>query len=105
VRAFNVEGIRSDFASVNSIVVAASATASASVTVNVKPMPPLVTVATTAYELRALPGGTFQFVAVGTVPLGAECGMTLVGAYTQFTGAMITKPLTGGIIAARCRAA
>jgi hypothetical protein len=67
------------------------------------PNPPVLsTIVTIAYELRQYSGGTLRFVQVGTVKLGAPCGVPLVGQYAQFTGAKITKPTTGGIIAARC---
>ena len=70
------------------------------------PMPPtLVTIATTAYELRQYTGGSLRFVAVGTIPLGVPCETPLVGNFTSIEGATITKPLTGGIIAARCKEA
>ncbi len=106
LRASTEAGVDSDLsATVTKTTAAASASATAAVTVNTKPAAPLLTVATTAYELRALKGGTFQFVAVGTVPLGAACGVPLVGTYTQFDGATLTKATQGGIIAARCRAA
>lgn len=104
VRVFNVDTERSALVPVNSMIVAPSVSASASVDVRVRPNPPLVTVATTAYELRLLKNGNLQFVAVGTVPLGAVCDQPLAGAYSSFEGATISKPLTGGIIAARCRA-
>jgi hypothetical protein len=91
---------------VSKLITVATVTADSTVTLFPRPKPPtLVTVAAIAYELQALPGGKFAFVAVGSVPLGANCLETLVGAYTSFVGATITKPLTGGIIAARCRAA
>lgn len=61
-----------------------------------------VTLATVAYELRGYSNGTFRFVQVGTVPLGAQCGADLAGGYASFAGATITKPTTGGIIAAKC---
>lgn len=69
------------------------------------PNPPTnvrVTVAVLAYELRQYSNGTLRFVQVGTVPLGKECGTALVGDYAVFDGATITKPTTGGVIAARC---
>jgi len=67
------------------------------------PRPPvLVTVATTAYELRRLSTGELKFVAVGTVRLRTQCGPRLVGRYAAVTGAKLTKPTHGGIIAAKC---
>lgn len=67
------------------------------------PNPPtLLSIATIAYELREYTGGTMRMVQIGTVPLGAVCGPKLVGQYATFDGATITKPTTGGIIAARC---
>jgi len=69
------------------------------------PNPPtLFTVATIAYELRQYANGTLRFVQVGTVPRDAECGMQLVPGFATFGGARITKPTTGGVIAARCLA-
>jgi hypothetical protein len=67
-----------------------------------KPNPPMFTIATIAYELREYSGGTLRFVQIGTVPLGVQCGNKLVGQYADFTGATITKPVTGGRIAAKC---
>jgi hypothetical protein len=71
-----------------------------------KPNPPVLTVttATTAYELRPGATGVFNFVAVGTVPLKRVCGPRIVGKYAAITGAKLTKPVTGGIIAAKCAA-
>lgn len=66
------------------------------------PLPPVLTIATIAYELREYSGGTLRFVQVGTVPKGVACEGKLVGQYHGFTGAKITKPTTGGIIAAKC---
>lgn len=66
------------------------------------PNPPLLTIATTAYELRRYSNGTLRFVQVGTVPRGAPCGVQLVPGYAAFDGATITQPVGAGIIAARC---
>lgn len=66
------------------------------------PNPPLLSIDTTAYELRLYSNGTLRFVAVGTVPLNAACGPKLAGQYAAFEGAKITKATSGGIIAARC---
>lgn len=69
-----------------------------------KPNPPtLVTVSIVAYELRQYANGTLRFVQVGTVPLRAPCGTFLAGDYAAFSGATITKPTTGGVIAAKCK--
>lgn len=54
-----------------------------------------------AYELRPS-GSAFAFVQVGTVPLGAKCGGKLAGPYAEIQGARITKPLKGGVLAAKC---
>ncbi len=84
----------------------ASATFSDAVTVTTVPNPPsnfAVTIATIAYELREYSGGTLRFVQVGTVPLGVDCpGAKLAGAYRAFGDAKLTRPTTGGIIAAKC---
>lgn len=91
--------------SVQRTLLALSKSFSAGVTVTSPPKPPTgftVTVSTLAYELRQFSNGTLRFVAVGTVPLGKECGIGLAGNYAQFTGATITKPVTGGVIAAKC---
>lgn len=73
------------------------------VVVQPAPNPPvLTTIATTAYELKLYSNGTLRFVSVGTVPLGAACGDHLAGEYAAFADAKVTKPTTGGIIAARC---
>ena len=66
------------------------------------PNPPVLTIATIAYELREYSGGTLRFVQVGTVPKGAQCADKLAGNYYAFAGATITKPTTGGIVAAKC---
>ena len=67
------------------------------------PLPPVLTIATVAYELRQYTGGTLRFVSIGTVPMGVDCpGAKLVGDFRAFDGATITKPTTGGIIAAKC---
>lgn len=66
------------------------------------PNPPVLTIATIAYELREYSGGTLRFVQVGTVPKGVACADKLAGNYYAFSGATITKPTTGGIIAAKC---
>lgn len=69
------------------------------------PNPPtLFTVSTVAYELRQYSNGTLRFVQVGTVPRDAECGLQLVPGFATFDGARITKPTTGGVIAAKCAA-
>ncbi len=68
------------------------------------PAPAGVTLKTStkiAYELRASKSG-YAFVQVGTIPLGAKCGEVLVGPYATVSGAQITKPLKGGVIAAKC---
>lgn len=71
-----------------------------------RPNPPrLVTISTIAYELREYAGGALRFVQVGTVPRGAPCGVSLTPTYAAFDGATITKPTTGGIVAAKCAAA
>ena len=83
----------------------ANASFSDAVTVTTVPNPPAnfaVTIATIAYELREYSGGTLRFVQVGTVPKGVECGGKLAGSYYAFTGAKLTKPTMGGIIAAKC---
>lgn len=83
----------------------ANATFSDAVTVTTVPNPPTnfaVTIATIAYELREYSGGTLRFVQVGTVPKGAQCADKLAGNYYAFAGATITKPTTGGIVAAKC---
>lgn len=66
------------------------------------PRPPVVTIDTIAYELRMYRNNTLRFVAVGTVPLGAECGAPLAGGYATFDSAKLTKATTGGVIAAKC---
>lgn len=105
VTAYTVAGVESALsATANKLIVLPSATASASVTVNTQPKPPILTIATTAFELRQYSNGTLRFVNVGTVPLNVACGQTLVGKYAAFTGARITKPTSGGIIAAKCAA-
>jgi len=67
---------------------------------------PLAVVAKTssriAYELRRKVDGDYQFVSVGTVPLDVLCGKRVVGSYYMVSGAKITKPLAGGVIAAKC---
>lgn len=68
------------------------------------PAPGSVVLKTTtkiAYELRQQ-SGKFAFVQVGTVPLKAKCGARLAGPYAEIEGARITKPLKGGVIAAKC---
>lgn len=68
------------------------------------PAAPSIVLKTTtkiAYELRPS-GSTFAFVQVGTVPLGVKCGGKLAGAYAEIQGAKITKPLKGGVLAAKC---
>lgn len=68
-KAYNVDGIRSDLsATANNVIVLPSGTASASVVVNVKPMPPVVTVATTANLWR----GNVSY-RVGRVEIGTGC--------------------------------
>jgi hypothetical protein len=62
----------------------------------------LKTVGKIAYELRLKSDGDYYFVSVGSVPLNRTCGRKLVGVYAQVDGAQITKPLKGGVIAARC---
>lgn len=108
VTALNAAGAESSqSAMVNTTVPAlASATFSDAVTVSTIPNPPTnlaVTIATLAYELRQYSGGTLRFVSVGTVDKGVACpGAKLVGDFRAFDGAKITKPTTGGIIAAKC---
>jgi hypothetical protein len=106
IKAVNAAGVESDMSGLASKLIAVpTATASATVTVSTKPNPPtLVTVATTAYQLRQLNGGKMDWVIVGTVPLGAECGRSVIGNYAVFDGATITKVVEGGgIVVARCR--
>lgn len=56
-----------------------------------------------AYEMRRIgTSAQYEFVAVGTVPVGARCGPHLAGPYATIAGAKFTKPLKGGVIAARC---
>lgn len=66
------------------------------------PNPPVLTIATTAYELRSYSNGTFRMVNVGSVPLNAACGVKLAANYHAFPAANVTKPTTGGILAAKC---
>lgn len=67
------------------------------------PNPPVLTIATIAYELRGYSNGTYRFVQVGTVEKGAPCpGMKLSGDFHAYEGATITKPTSGGIIATKC---
>ena len=69
--AVNAEGIESDLsASAQNVIVLPSASATASVVVNVKPLPPLVTVAQTVFDLRS--GRVNKLV--GSIPLGEPCG-------------------------------
>lgn len=73
VKAYNVEAIRSDLSgTATNIIVLPSGTASASVVVNVKPLPPVVTVAQTVKLLL----NDKPFLVAGKVPLGTECGKT-----------------------------
>lgn len=55
-----------------------------------------------AYEMRKRSNGDFYFFNVGTVQLGVKCGSKLIDTYFTVDGAKITKPLKGGVIAARC---
>jgi hypothetical protein len=69
------------------------------------PKPPTITTfETVAYELRKS-AAKYAFVAVGKVPLNAGCGIKLANQFYEFPKeqATITKPLTGGVIAARCQ--
>ncbi len=69
------------------------------------PAPAPVVLRTTnkiAYELRITNAGALSFVSVGSVPLNTVCGRKLAGVYAIVDGARITKPLKGGVIAAKC---
>lgn len=66
------------------------------------PNPPVLTIATIAYELRGYSNGTFRMVNVGSVPLNSACGAKLAQNFYAYPSANITKPTTGGIIAAKC---
>lgn len=72
-KAFNSAGVDSDMSNLaNKAITVASANASTTVTVTTKPMPPVVTVAQTAYEVRK-----FWFFSslreIGTIDLGVSC--------------------------------
>lgn len=104
VNAAGVEGGQTPVINVT-VPAVANATFSDAVTVEALPNPPTnfaVTIASLAYELRQYSNGTLRFVNVGTVPLGAKCEGKLVGQYHAFPAAKLTKPTTGGVIAARC---
>jgi len=75
-KAFNVENIDSDMAGpVNNTIVLPSATATASIVVNVKPKPPVLTVAQVAYEVTRDNRGMYRVgKAVGSIELGMTCG-------------------------------
>jgi hypothetical protein len=60
------------------------------------------TTAKVAYEMRKKSDGDYQFVNVGTVQLGVKCGKKLISPYFTIDAAKITKPLKGGVIAAKC---
>lgn len=107
VKAVNAAGIASPMSGiVSKDIVASTATASVTITVQKQPQAPtLLTIATTAYELRLYSNGTLRFVQVGRVPLGAACDRPLVGDYAIFDGAVeYTKAPANGLIAARCAA-
>ena len=73
VKAFNTAGVDSDMSNLGTKTVAiASASASDSVAVSTKPMPPVVTVAQTAYEVRKF--WIFSSLKeIGTIDLGVSC--------------------------------